>query len=279
MKKLIGIIFAGLALFGVTPARAATLQLIHESTGSATQNARVATSTGSFNVLQATSAAIQTMTGTTNVANGSTLTVSGSFSAPAGSTFSVTGSSITFGQTNSTTSVKGITKLVDGQLDFNSQKGVNVASATASADVPRFSQVAIIQMISTTTTTNKSNNTTTFANTSLCGAIITRVANSEIWLVAEQPTFTNNPANAEIRFTRNGSAIGNTHLGSYANTAALLFGNSGIYLGSDAPAAAAGTTESYCTQIKSTSGGTNVGTGDGTTLYNQQMFMIEVNKL
>lgn len=151
-------------LFCANALHAATLQLIHESTGP-TQNAQVKLSTGNFNILQGTVATIGALTitstatlgTTTTQAVGSTMTINGLLTAPAGSTVTVGG---TFTATSSTiTRVNSSTIGVSGQITFgdgsinssntgfivgaSSFNANNVSTATANSTVFVFTNVAI----------------------------------------------------------------------------------------------------------------------------------------
>lgn len=269
LKKLI--LIAALVGASIGVARADTFKPVNMSTSGTLQAGTVGyaahIASGTIRIFTSTSV---TITNSLTMGAVSTATFTGAFNA--------TGSSITFGTSGSTIAVNGIIRIINNPLDLNNNKIVNVATATAGGDVPRYGQLVFVQAVSTNTTSNTTNNTVTYANTALCGSIVTKGTGSEIWLVSEIPTFSNNPANAQLRYTRNGTVMGNEHLGTYANLGSLVLGNGNTLLGRDTTASvAAGTTVSYCVQIKSSAGGSNVGTCDGSLACEKFMWMLEVN--
>jgi hypothetical protein len=160
-------------------------------------------------------------------------------------------------------------------------KGTNVSSGTAAADIARFSQVKILQVVNTTVSASSSTSATSYVATALSASITPQGTSSRILVLINGELQVNNAsAFGHVTIWRNGTNVaGNDGLcaiGAGASTDSAIQTCSIAYL--DSPASSSSVT--YKAAMKTQSGSATVGFPGGSVGTDvASLTLVEVNGL
>lgn len=164
-------------------------------------------------------------------------------------------------------------------IDVNSNKITSLAAATANGDAVRFEQLnpgKILQVVSADMGAVVNNSTTTYADANLSVSITPSSTSSKVLVFAYLPCYAASPATALLNLLRDATTLIDPWMGAYTNHSGANNGNTASMSHLDSPSTTSSIT--YKVQIKSSSGGTNTGTTDGTSARRGRIIAIEIGQ-